>query len=121
MNEPVIPMLPPKVFWDIIAASERPTMGDRLAKLHGLLVTLTPDEVVGFDNRLWSFLAEANRSDLLAAARLLAEYVDRTDFLHFGCWLVLQGRAGYEAALADPDTLADIAGRDPAVFYEAEG
>src|SRR5438045_476243 len=43
-----IPMLPPKVFWDVIGASSNPDEDEFLSALHRHLVTLSPDEILGF-------------------------------------------------------------------------
>jgi hypothetical protein len=105
-----IPMMAPKVFWDVVEASKCDTINEQLSALHLLLVTLGPDEVVGFDNRLSHYLGEANRRDLWQAADLLCGCASEGTFRCFCWWLVLQGRAAFDGALANPDSLVDFAG-----------
>jgi hypothetical protein len=104
-----IPMMPPKVFWDLIEASKRDAIDDQFDALHLLLVTLRPDEVAGFDNRLSHYQVAANRRDLWRAAALLCTCRDEASFRCFCLWLMLRGRAAFDGALADPDSLADFA------------
>jgi hypothetical protein len=103
-----IPMMPPKVFWDLIGASKSPSEDEFLQALHRRLVTLSPDEIVGFDARVWHYLGEANRDELWAAAFVLRGGCSDDNFLYFRCWLIAQGRQVFERALADPQSLADL-------------
>ena len=104
-----IPMMPPKVFWDLIEASRGPTDLDFINQLHYQLLSLSPDEIVGFHSRLWHHLAEANREDLWHATFPLFGYCnDHDHFRDFGCWLISRGKLAFEAALRDQDSLADF-------------
>lgn len=69
----------------------------------------------------------AYREDLLTACRLINVGFGSDDgFLYFREWLLVQGRAAFEAALADPDSLIDVPGvpeMDPAtddIFADCE-
>jgi len=116
-----IPMMPPKVFWDVIEASKNPGEDEFLQALHRQLVTLPLDEIVGFDARLRHYLGKANkanRHDLWDAAIYHDLcYYSEDSFRYFGCWLIAQGRQVYEKALADPDSLANL---PPADSYYLE-
>ncbi|MEV8512261.1 DUF4240 domain-containing protein [Dactylosporangium sp. NPDC051484] len=53
----------------------------------------------------------AYREDLLTACRLInAGFGSDDGFLYFRDWLLVQGRAAFEAALANPDSLLDVPG-----------
>ncbi|GAA1585730.1 hypothetical protein GCM10009678_80400 [Actinomadura kijaniata] len=53
-------------------------------------------------------LTESYRGDLWGAAYLINGGASDDGFDYFRGWLVSQGRAVYEAALADPDSLAAV-------------
>ena len=53
----------------------------------------------------------AYREDLWTASWLInAGFSSDDGFLYFRDWMLVQGRAAFEAALADPDSLADVPG-----------
>lgn len=90
--------------------------GERLTLV---LRKLPPDEIVAWDRRFDDLTDAAYRWDLWAAAEVINGGASDDGFYYFCCWLVGMGRAVYEAALADPDTLADVV--DPAQdYHEAE-
>jgi hypothetical protein len=111
-------MMPPKIFWDIIEASKRPTEDGFLPALHRVLLCLSPEEIVGFESRLWHYLGEANRDDLWGALYPLQGGCSDDSFMYFRCWLIAQGRRVFESAVADPDSLADL---PPSTRYRLEG
>jgi hypothetical protein len=81
---------------------------DRQAKnLARLLFELEPDEVRESDDRMNSLQIEAYTWDLWGAATLLAEGFCSDDFFSdFRSWLISMGRSTFEAAIADPQSLA---------------
>jgi hypothetical protein len=108
-----IPMMLPKVFWDVIEASRGSSDLDFINSVHGHLVHLSPKEVIGFHSRLWHHLGEANRLDLWhAAIPLFGGCNDHDHFRDFGCWLISRGKRAFEEALRDQDSLA--------AFFHAE-
>jgi hypothetical protein len=114
-----------KRFWDIIAAScdPDPDMDDWLDTWYGPLVDqlarLPPEDIVAFDLRFDELTSAVYNVDLWGAAYLINGGCSDDGFYYFRCWLVGMGKKVYEAALANPDSLADIVdpGRDD---YEAE-
>lgn len=98
--------LDPKRFWDLVQHTQRPTQDEQLAALVAALAQLPRDDILAFDLRLWHLLGVANRWDLWAAAYLMRGGCSDDGFLYFRCWLVSRGRAVFDAALADPDSLA---------------
>jgi hypothetical protein len=63
-------------------------------------------ELVGFDAVQRDLLAESYRWDLWGAAYLLNGGCSDACFESFRAWLIAQGRAVWEAARRDPDSLA---------------
>ncbi|MBX9625489.1 MAG: DUF4240 domain-containing protein [Gemmataceae bacterium] len=108
-------------FWGHIAASEPDPLDPeaQVDRLAARLAKLAPDEIVDFQAH-WERLSDrAYRRDLWDAAGLINGMCSDDGFQYFRWWLSLQGRAVYEAAVADPDTLAGVV--DPEVGeYEAE-
>jgi hypothetical protein len=102
-----------KRFWDIIAhACPHDAKADWYANLHALLVQLSPKEIVHFDWLFNAKTAAAYTVDLWGAAYLINGGASDDGFYHFRCWLVGMGKKVYEAALNDPDSLADILSPD---------
>ncbi|QDY77982.1 DUF4240 domain-containing protein [Streptomyces qinzhouensis] len=101
-----------KTFWALMdALSRRP--GDRTERLSGLheeLLRLPATAVVEFQAHLEA-ACEAVALDALlrAVMRIEGGLCSDDGFDYFALWLVAQGRGTYEAVLADPDVLADVA------------
>ncbi|HEY9037623.1 MAG TPA: DUF4240 domain-containing protein [Roseovarius sp.] len=92
------------VFWEVIGhpcerstAAQIETLPDRLARFKATAIK-------AFDAMLHEMEARAYRTDIWALAYLLNDGCSDDDFAAFRCWLILQGRDVFEAALAEPDT-----------------
>src|SRR5690349_15646124 len=72
------------------------------------LRSLTPEELISFDQHLHQVVADAYNWKLWAAAYVINGGCSDDGFYYFRGWLVVQGQAIYLAALADPDSLADV-------------
>jgi hypothetical protein len=99
-----------KRFWDIIACCCPPGASKRdwLRALVAQVARLPPDDIIGFEVRMWRLVNAAYHNDLWRAAALIQGMCSDDAFTYFRCWLVAQGKAVYEAALADPDSLANV-------------
>ena len=67
-----------------------------------------PDVIEAFDLALAAVLAQSYTTDLWAAAYLINGGASDDGFDYFRGWLVAQGRDVFEAAVADPDSLAEV-------------
>ncbi len=76
--------------------------------LVAVLSTLGPSEVVGAEEAFARISRRAYGFPLWGAAYLLNGGCGDDGFDDFRGWLVTRGRAVYQAALADPDSLADV-------------
>ncbi|HRX85741.1 MAG TPA: DUF4240 domain-containing protein [Phycisphaerae bacterium] len=92
-------------FWRLI--DEARARGSVAEHLPRLLLELNADEVVAFASMLSGKIANAGSFPLLAANFVIASYVSDEGFRSFRAWLVSQGRARYENAIRDPQTIAD--------------
>lgn len=83
---------------------------DRIRALtEDLLNADTDEDIVGFRDVLQACLAQATHRDLYAAGVLLTgRTFDDERFEAFRCLLILKGRAVFEAAVRNPDTLGDV-------------
>ena len=99
-------------FWAFIGAA-RDAAGDdvedRVSGLEQVLLNHHPDEVAEFRRKYDEMLARAYRWKLWGAANVINGGCSDDGFRYFRDWLISEGEAVFEAALADPDSLADIA------------
>ena len=99
-------------FWAFIAAARDAAgddVDDRVGGLEQVLLTQHPDDVAAFQHKYDELLARACRWDLWGAAYLMNGGCSDDGFRYFRDWLISEGEAVFEAALADPDSLADVA------------
>ncbi|MFD9103805.1 DUF4240 domain-containing protein [Streptomyces virginiae] len=101
-------------FWQLIDTARADTAadadedGDAVARRAGELLAARPQaEIAAAQQVLWDLLAESYRSPLWAAAYMINGGCSDDGFDYFRGWLLTQGRTVFEAALADPDSLAD--------------
>ncbi|SPH18530.1 hypothetical protein DEA8626_02069 [Defluviimonas aquaemixtae] len=92
------------VFWELIDTGLGiETLGERLDLLPERLAQFKPSAIRAFDKILREMDARAYRTDVWALAYLLQGGCSDDAFDAFRGWLILQGRAVFEATLADPD------------------
>ena len=99
-------------FWQIIetarlAAKNDPEAQCKQIKAH--LKKLTDDELISFHTHFDALYASTYRMDLWGAAYIINGGCSDDCFDYFRAWLIGRGQAVYEAALANPDSLADVA------------
>jgi hypothetical protein len=116
-NPPGVHAMKKDRFWSIVEATrlDPPTrrsdvdIGERNRRYKLALARLKPQEIVDYQLALEERLIEAYRWDLWAAATLINDGCNETSFRHFRSWLVAQGQEVFEAALRDPESLAENA------------
>jgi hypothetical protein len=72
----------------------------------GLMIAGRPEEIISFEVAFRRYLNLAYTWDLWGAAYVIHGGCSDDGFEYFRRWLVSRGRDVYEAALADPDSLA---------------
>ena len=99
-------------FWDLIHEAKNACgqdMDAMLAYLKDRLVSMGPTQAQNFHDIIHAYEDLADKFGLWDAAGIMKEYGCSDDgFIDFRAWLIAQGREVYFAALADPDSLADI-------------
>lgn len=125
-------MMDEERFWEIIHTSReraRRTLRDAstdFADVHQrtmkeVLRALTADELMAFQARFDDYRGRAYRNDLWAVAYWMHGGCSDDSFMDFRACLISLGRERYFAALADPDSLADIVGAVEVPTMTAEG
>ena len=99
-------------FWEIIELSKADDPQDQLDNLTNRLASMTVDDIFGFDYRFYKFLEASYNPELWAAAYIICGSCDDDEFDYFRAWLISKGRAVYEAALKNPDSLTSVLGED---------
>lgn len=97
-------------FWAHVAAT-RPRRYDADAhaeQLAARLAKLPEPDILDFVHHWDAASARAHRLDLWGAAYLVNGGCSDDGFQYFRWWLILQGREVFDAALADPDSLAEV-------------
>jgi Protein of unknown function (DUF4240) len=97
-------------FWELIEAAKTATGGDCQAQAVQLVAALgerSIDGVLAWDRIYGELMAESYGWDLWGAAYLINGGCSDDGFHYFRGWLLGQGRVTRQAALADPDSLAD--------------
>lgn len=98
-------------FWSIIESGGPQVLDDpdaQLAAVRAQLLRLTPEQIVEFSCVFNRKLEDAYDWNLWGAGWLINGGCSDDGFVYFRCWLISRGKAVYEAALCDPDTLASI-------------
>jgi hypothetical protein len=111
-------------FWGLVEDA-RASVDDTVADADGVADALTKvlgtaeaEEIVGFGTELARLQVESYRWDLWAAAYLINSGASEDGFDSFRGWLLAQGREVWEAALTDPDSLADVVDEDRPEGFE---
>jgi len=96
--------------WTLIEAARAATSADCQAVASQVVAALAErsvDDVLAWDQIRHQLLAESYRWELWGAAYLINGGCGDDGFDYFRGWLLGQGHAIWQAALADPDSLAD--------------
>lgn len=99
-------------FWEIInraCCSDPESAEEWDGSLVEELVKLSPEEIIEWNHIFDSLEAQANQVDLWAAAYIINGGASEDGFYYFRCWLIGMGKEIYSAAVANPDSLADVA------------
>ncbi|WP_200305078.1 DUF4240 domain-containing protein [Streptomyces adelaidensis] len=100
-------------FWGIVDEARRtavsPTGDDEAVaeRAAALLATRPAAEILAAQQVLWDLMAQSYRAPLWAAAYTINGGCSDDGFDYFRGWLILQGRAVFERAVGDADSLAE--------------
>jgi hypothetical protein len=113
-------------FWAIVESGGRKALDDPERQLEAVskqLRKLPPEQVRDFHRLFIKKIAGAETWDLWGAAYLINGGCSDDGFHYFREWLISRGRAVYDAAVRDPDSLAGLTDpeRDDYEFEELGG
>jgi len=109
-------------FWQLIEDAKAASGGECEAQADNLQASLSllpAEEIISFDKIFNTCRKEAYRWDLWGAAYQINGGASDDGFEYFCRWLIGQRQAVFEAALADPDSLADLI-RSDIIWGDAE-
>ncbi|MGK5499080.1 DUF4240 domain-containing protein [Streptomyces sp. URMC 125] len=98
-------------FWELVDTTREVSGGDpedHADLLAERLSALDPETVVDFAHHFETRVNRAWRWDLWGAAWVLLDGASDDAFDSFRCWLIGRGRAVFEGALHDPESLAEL-------------
>jgi hypothetical protein len=102
-------------FWNLIERTRKKSGGEQDRQMDALreeLEALAPVEIVDFQTHFDTLRAESYDWDLWGAAFSIRGGCSDDGFIDFRSWLISQGRAVFEAAVADVQSLAEVANPD---------
>ena len=109
-------------FWTIIDQSRKQATAPEKQHeaLAEILQTLTADEIAGFAKHWYTKHGLAYRWDLWAVAYIIHGGCSDDAFMDFRAWLIGRGKAVYESALADPNSVGHhvAIGEEELICYE---
>lgn len=115
-----------EIFWGIVEDARQDVASpvdeaDAVAEeLVGRLARRPAADILDFKVTQERLFARAYRWDLWAAAYTINGGCSDDGFEYFRGWLMAQGRQVWEAALADPDSLADLVDEQDPPLVESE-
>jgi hypothetical protein len=98
-------------FWKLIDYSYNAAKGDKELQNQIIIKKLSqyaPEEITNFEIVLRKKLIEANDYKILAANKIVDNYVSDDGFLYFRFWLISLGQETFEKTLSNPDYLAGV-------------
>jgi hypothetical protein len=104
-----------EMFWKLIDESRvaaRGVINDQADFIVGKLLRLSETEIIAFESIFWRLMAEAYDASLWDAAEIIGCGCGDDGFEDFRAWLIAQGKARYEMALSNPESLADLVNLD---------
>ncbi|MEM7315274.1 MAG: DUF4240 domain-containing protein [Planctomycetota bacterium] len=96
-------------FWALIEkAGTGDDVDENVESLEEALTERSASEIVEFEKHVTELLASSYSWKLWGAAYLINGGCSDDGFDYFRGWLIMQGKAVFEQALVDPDSLADL-------------
>jgi len=99
-----------QAFWYIIASSleDEGDIDQQLASLKQILSGMGDEDLIAFQEMVDHMMLQAYRWGLWGAAYIMMGGCSDEMFEHFRAGLIMKGKDIYEAAVVEPDTLADV-------------
>ena len=99
------------VFWSLLEQNKQTSPGEMPEGLLQALAGLPPEELLTFHGYLNAYMEQVNDCIWVdMGCKVINGYVSDDTGLYFALWLIAQGEKVLLAALADPDSLAELPG-----------
>ena len=100
-------MMDEEQYWKIVQKSLKNATDEEEQEesLVAQLEKLKPHDIVGFRLRTDKLLFDSYTSEMWCAGYIMNGGCSDDGFEYFRCWVISQGKAVYEAALLNPDSL----------------
>lgn len=108
-------------FWKIIDYSHNAAKGDLDLQNEIIIKRLSaykPAEIINFEIILSKKIIESNTFKILAANKIMDNWVSDDGFLYYRLWLISLGETTFKQALKNPDYLASVVGRSVLPEFE---
>lgn len=76
-------------------------------RLIDVLCTMDESEIIAYQSHYLDCISQSYDGKLWLGASVLMGGCSDDSFSDFQCWLIAQGRAAFESAIADPDSMAE--------------
>jgi Protein of unknown function (DUF4240) len=110
-------------FWNIIETAQQKADGDvemQMGAIETTLEKLETSELIDFQNFFDEAHTVSYRANLWGAGYLMNGGCSDDGFDYFRGWVIAQGRSVFEAALENPDSLANVVPEDAEADFEFE-
>lgn len=95
-------------FWALIGETQTDDPSEHAEAIQATLSWKPASDIVDFERHMAALLAVSYTWDLWGAAYLINGGCSDDGFDYFRGWLITQGKAAFESALADPESLVDL-------------
>lgn len=108
-------------FWLLVDNAVQTSNGNNSLKEKYLTAELEKrslDEIINFEIAFRQCVIDADDFKVMAAQKIITNYVSDDTYLYFRCWLIGQGRQVYTETLKNPDYLANIINKEDRCSWE---
>jgi hypothetical protein len=98
-------------FWDLIDNTRKNSFGDPIRQaelLTNSLVSMSESDILDYYEILRDIMDDAYIGELLDVAYILGCGCGDDGFMDFRAWLISRGKATFERALQDPESLGEL-------------
>jgi len=95
-------------FWEIIEQSKEESrdFSHQIELLINKLSSLEESKIVEFEYRIREALSKSAQYNIMAAAKIVNDYVSDDSFLYFRCRLIAEGKELFYKAIENPEIIA---------------
>lgn len=108
-------------FWKIIEYSIAKSNDNKLEQEKIIIERLSmynPEQIIEFEIIFRQLIIQADDFKIMAAQKIIEDYVSDDSYLYFRCWLIGKGEKIYMEALKNPDSLSSNINQDEESYFE---